>query len=147
MRRHRIDRTASLATAHAEALLEDLLKAGIDPAAREHVVLAGGWRVRVEVSPAPPEELVPGLNACGRAVLRLLWDAEGALSAAKVREALERKGLGVFGLVTVQRALRELHRRHKAVCLSTRRPRGYYLPQRLPLFRVRPAPDDNEVDN
>ena len=92
--------------------------------------------MRVEASPAPPEELIAGLNDCGRAVLALLWDAEGPLSAEKVRDKLEAQG-AVFGLITVQRALRLLHRTHKAVEHSGHRSRGDY----LPLFRVKPRPD------
>jgi hypothetical protein len=92
---------------------------------------------------------VPNLNECGRAVLRLLWDAEGPLSAEKVRDKLEGQG-ETFGLITVQRALRLLHRTHGEVEHSKHYPKGYYLPQRLPLFRVKPRPDagtDNQLDN
>jgi ribosome-binding protein aMBF1 (putative translation factor) len=67
-------------------------------------------------------------------VAELLWDADQPLSAERVRDELERQGL-LFGLITVQRALRELHRRHRAIEHSAHKPRGYYFPQRLPLFR------------
>src|SRR5262245_26138334 len=146
---HHFDRPAVAVRACAEQLLAGLIAAGDDPRAVYAVLSAGGWRVRVEVSPAPPEELVAGLNDCGRAVLALLWDAEGPLSAEKIRHQLEAKG-AVFGLITVQRALRELHRTHGTIEHSRHRPRGYYLPQRLPLFRVQPRrddADDNELDN
>ena len=145
-----IDRVAVLARAHAEQLLADLMRTEDEPDAHGATLSLGGWRVRVEVSPAPPEELVPGVNDCGRAVLALLWDAEGPLSAERVRDKLEALGMGTFGLITVQRALRLLHRRHGVVELSRFRPRGYYLPQRLPLFRVKPRSEaraDNEHDN
>lgn len=142
-----IDPVASVVSGHAEAVLRDLLllaERGLDPRAFAEVVTLGGWKVRLEVSPAPPEDLVPNLNPCGRAVLSLLWDADSPLSAERVREALEAKGLGIFGLITVKRALRCLHRDHKAIAHSRFRPRGYYLPQRLPLFRVRPRPESAE---
>src|SRR5262245_4123964 len=137
---HHFDRPAVAVRACAEQLLAGLIAAGDDPRAVYAVLSAGGWRVRVEVSPAPPEELVAGLNDCGRAVLALLWDAEGPLSAEKIRDKLEALGQ-VFGLITVKRALRLLHRTHKVVEHSRRRPKGYYLAQRLPLFRVKPRPD------
>lgn len=151
MRDDRIDPVASLVAAYAEGLLRDLGAVNCEPSARCSVLSLGGWKVRVEVSPSPPEELVCGLNPCGRAVLALLWDAEGPISAEKVRDALEESKL-IFGLITVQRALRLLHRQHKVVEHSRHWPRGYYLPQRLPLFRVKPRPesdadgDDNELD-
>lgn len=141
-----INPLSSLTDGYARSLLDDLQKAGTEPRARVCTLTLGGWKGRVEVSPAPPAELVPGLNPCGRAVLTLLWDAEGPLSVERVREALEDRKLGLFGEVTVRRALRLLHREHKVVCLSTHRPRGYYLPQRLPLFRVKPQPDDDDQE-
>ena len=144
-----IGRAAVLARAYAELLLADLILAEVEPGPHHSAQLSlGGWRVRVEASPAPPEELVPGLNECGRAVLALLWEAEGPLSAEKVRDKLEAQGK-VFGLITVKRALRLLHRGHDVVELSRHRPKGYYLPQRLPLFRVKPQPEggaDTELD-
>ena len=145
-----IDRAAVLARAHAEQLLADLMRIEDEPDAHGATLSLGGWRVRVEVSPAPPEELAPGLNPCGRAVLALLWAAEEPLSAERVRDKLEALSLGTFGLITVQRALRLLHREHEVVERSRFRPRGYYLPQRLPIFRVKPRPEgcaDNEHDN
>ena len=146
-----IDRAGAAVRAAAEQLLADLLLAGVEPGPHHSALLSlGGWRVRVEASAAPPEELVAGLNDCGRAVVALLWDAEGPLSAERVRGKLEAQGRGTFGLITVQRALRLLHRRHGVVELSRFRPRGYYLPQRLPIFRVKPRTDgcaDNEHDN
>jgi hypothetical protein len=132
---HHLDRVGALVAAHADALLRDLERLGSDPSARSAALSAGGWRVRVEASPAGPAGLAPGLNACGRAAAELLWDAAEPLSAERVRDELEKKGR-LFGLITVQRALRELHRRHKAIAHSAHKPRGYYFPQRLPLFRA-----------
>jgi hypothetical protein len=143
-----LDRPAVAVRACAEQLLTDLIASREDPSARGVTLSLGGWRVRVEACPSPPEELVPGLNECGRAALALLWHAGGPLSAEKVRDKLEAEGK-IFGLITVKRALRLLHRGHGVVEHSRHRPRGYYLPQRLPLFRVRPrreAGADNQLD-
>jgi hypothetical protein len=95
-------RPAAAERACAEQLLADLLRAGTDPTARGVMLSVGGWRVRVEAAPSRPEELAPDLNECGRAVLRLLWDAYSPLSAEKVRDKLEAEGQ-VFGLITVKR--------------------------------------------
>jgi hypothetical protein len=142
-----VDRVASLTEGYAELLLGDLRRATVAPGAHAAVLVLDGWRVRVEVSPASSDELVPGLNPCGRAIVSLLWDADLPLPAGRVRDALEDKELGIFGLITVRRALRLLHRAHAVLALSRARPRGYYLPHRLPLFRARPKPDDHRDDH
>src|SRR5262249_58938945 len=65
--------------------------------------------------------------------LRLLAQAVAPLSSAEVRKELEGTGAGTHGLVTVERALRRL-RELRLVGLSARSPRGFYLPDTMPLF-------------
>jgi hypothetical protein len=66
-------------------------------------------------------------------LLLLTW-AQEPLSAARVCRDLERRDLGIYAEITVKRSLAKLKRWGQ---LGTRRraPRGYYLPDNLPLFR------------
>ena len=49
-----IGRVAVLARAYAELLLADLILAEVEPGPHHSALLSlGGWRVRVEASPAP----------------------------------------------------------------------------------------------
>jgi hypothetical protein len=47
---------------------------------------------------------------------------------------LEKRGLGVYAEITVKRSLAK-RRRWQLVANRRRAPRGYYLPENLPLFR------------
>jgi hypothetical protein len=94
----------------------------------------GGWTVLAFALPTPAGLGVPGLTECDRDCLALLAQAPEPLSAARVCRDLEKRGLGIYAEITVKRSLAKLKRWGQ---LGTRRraPRGYYLPDNLPLFR------------
>jgi hypothetical protein len=98
------------------------------------VEAGGGWTVLVAALPTPAGEDVPGLTDCDRDCLLLLTGAQEPLSAARVCRDLEKRGLGVYAEITVKRALAKL-KRWQLVANRKRAPRGYYLPENLPLFR------------
>jgi hypothetical protein len=102
------------------------------PAAALHA--AAGWTVLLLVFPTPVGDDEPGLTACDRDCLGLLAQAKEPLSGVRVRAELERRGIAVYGEVTVKRSLAKLRRRG-VVSNSRMAPRGYYLPETLPLSR------------
>ena len=89
------------------------------------------------IAPQAPSEGVAGLSGCDRDCLALLGSADEPLSAARVRDELEQRGDAIHGLITVKRSLAKL-RRMKLVSNSKKSPRGFFLPDRLPLLRLRP---------
>jgi hypothetical protein len=84
--------------------------------------------------PTPAGEDVPGLTECDRDCLAYLAAACEPLSAARVRRELEKKGIAIHAEITVKRSLARL-KRLGLVANSRKTPRGYYLPENLPLFR------------
>jgi len=94
--------------------------------------------VLVVVAASRPGDDPPGLNPCGKDILALLATAEEPLSGERIRKEMEKQGIGVHAQITVKRTLARL-RKEKVVSNSRRAPRGYFLPERLPLLRVRPA--------
>jgi hypothetical protein len=77
---------------------------------------------------------VPGLTECDRDCLAFLAAAREPLSAARVRRELEKKDIAIHAEITVKRSLARL-KRLGLVCNRRKAPRGYYLPENLPLFR------------
>jgi hypothetical protein len=131
-----VDRVRSLVLGHARALADDLTAAGAAPRPEAAVEAGGGWTILVAALPTPAGEDVPELTNCDRDCLLLLTGAQEPLSAARVCRQLDKRGLAVWSLITVKRSLAKLKR---LGLLGNRRraPRGYYLPDNLPLFRHR----------
>lgn len=134
---HTIDVPGSLAKGYAVQIIDDLLASRAVPSSAASQAIADGWRVLVIVSPANPAEERTDFSPCERDCLDLLAIATRPLSAAKIRDALEESDR-IHALVTVERAMTRL-RRVGIVSNSGKRPRGYFLPERLPLLRLRPA--------
>jgi hypothetical protein len=129
-----VDRVRSLVVGHAQSCLADLAGTGAVPRADAAVRAAGGWTVLVVVFPTLPAEGVPGLTECDRDCLGILAQAREPLPAARVRRDLEKRRVGIYAEITVKRSLIRLKQRG-LVANSRRSPRGYYLPENLPLFR------------
>src|SRR4051794_14864263 len=128
------DRAASLASAYALQAVEDL-HAGKDmPHAAAGTATAHGWSVVVIVTPAAPGDGLDHLTQCDRDCLALLAQATAPLSGHRVRKAMEGRGVGVWGLVTVKRSLAKL-RRLRLVSNSRRGQRGYFLVETAPIIR------------
>jgi hypothetical protein len=84
--------------------------------------------------PTPAESTVPGLTDCDRDCLAYLAAACEPLSAARVRRELEKKRIAIHAEITVKQSLARL--KHLGLLANSRKaPRGYYLPENLPLFR------------
>jgi hypothetical protein len=130
------DRVRALVQAMAATCLGELADAGAVP--RPEGVLRSweGWTVLLLAFPTPAGDGEAGLTDCDRDCLALLAQAREPLSAARVRRDLEKRGIGIWAEITVKRSLARLKRR-RLVCNSRRCPRGYYLPENLPLFRSR----------
>ena len=129
-----VDGAQSLAEGYARACLADLLKAGGGTRPGLAVLAEGGWAVFLSVFPAPAPAAPggPALSDCERDCLLLLSQAQDNLPAARVRDELESRGIGIYAEITVKRALANLHKRLKLVCNSSKRPRGYWLPEASP---------------
>src|SRR5262245_31614651 len=129
-----LDRAACLAAAHGAALLADLKASGAAPGHAAFAGSAGGYCVLVIVAPSGPAEGIDGLSQCERDCLALLAQATAPLSAVRVRRELEKRGIGIWGIATVKRALARL-RRLGLVSNARRGARGYYLPETSPIVR------------
>jgi hypothetical protein len=129
-----VDAVRSLVQGYAQECLGDLAQRGDVPRPEAAVVEGGGWTVLVVAFPTPPGEHVPGLTDCDRDCLALLAKVQEPLSAARVRRELEKRGTAIHAEITVKRSLARMKRRG-LVGNSRRAPRGYYLPENLPLFR------------
>jgi hypothetical protein len=129
-----VDPVRSLVSAYANECLEDLSRAGCVPRADAAVKAGGGWTVLLVAFPTPAGDGVPGLTECDRHCLAYLAAACEPLSAARVCKELERKNIAIHAEITVKRSLARL-KRLGLVANSRKAPRGYYLPERLPLFQ------------
>src|SRR5262245_16813201 len=117
-----IDRAGSLVNGYGEMLLADLKSSGDTPRPAAYNDTAHGWTVLVIACPVPAGERVPGLNPCAKDVLTLLASTDEPLSAARIRKAMEKEGIGVHAQITVRRALQRL-RDLRLVSLSRCRPK------------------------
>jgi hypothetical protein len=129
-----VDRVRSLVLGHAQALADDLAAAGVLPRPEAAVETREGWTILAVALPTPAGLGVPGLTECDHDCLTLLAQAPEPLSAARVCRDLEKRGLGIYAEITVKRSLARL-KRWGLVANRRRAPRGYYLPDHLPLFR------------
>jgi hypothetical protein len=129
-----VDRVRSLVLGYARPLADDLTAAGCVPRPEAAVETGGGWTILVAALPTPAGEDVPVLTDCDRDCLLLLAGAQEPMSAARVCCDLEKRGLGIYAEITVKRSLAKL-KRWQLVANRKRAPRGYYLPENLPLFR------------
>src|SRR5262249_13743613 len=105
---------------------------------------AGAWSILLAVFPTPADQRLLKLRDCDRDCLSLLAMYDIPLPAEKIRNLLEGRGIGIYSLITVKRALARL----KALRLienSKRKQRGYFLLDTLPLFRC-PPPTEPEPD-
>jgi hypothetical protein len=93
----------------------------------------GGWTTLILAFPTPPEDMAAGLSECDRDCLAFLATACRPWSAARLRKQLEKQG-SIYGEITVKRSLARM-KRLGIVFNSRCSPRGYYLPERMPLFR------------
>jgi hypothetical protein len=130
-----VEKVRSLLGGFAAACLESLLAAGASPRPSSTVLAGGGWTVRVSVSPSPadPGE-APRLSECERDCLELLLQLPEPMSAARLRRALEERGVGVWAGITVKRALARLHRELRIIRNNRRGARGYWHPDAPSLF-------------
>jgi hypothetical protein len=131
-----VDRFTSLAEGHAEALLDDLIEAGVVPRQGVTARSRGDWTVVLLAMPTPAAGLLP-LTECDVDCIKLLVGASEPLSGARACRELDRLGIGVHGESTVKRSLARLKRLGLARN-SRRSPRGYSFADAGPLFR-RPA--------
>lgn len=119
--------------AYAEGCAERLAATPDKPHPEAAVRSAGGWTVLVLAYPTPDGPRHVGLTDCDKDCLSLLAQSRAPLSAERVCRDLEKQRIGVYGIATVKRALARL-KRTGLVCNSRRSPRGYYLPELLPLL-------------
>jgi hypothetical protein len=127
------DTVQPIVAAHAEGCLTALLQSA--PRAEAALRTGRGWTVCLLAFPTPAGATEPpGLTACDRDCLALLAQAQEPLSGTRARKELEKRSIGIYGLVTVKRSLAKL-KRLGLVSNSKRSPRGYFLPENLPLFR------------
>jgi hypothetical protein len=129
-----IDRVRSLVVGHGSACLAELEQSAAIPRAEASLQNGARWTLLVVALPLPTGQGVPGLTECDRDCLALLARSNEPLSAARARRELERGTGGVYAEITVKRSLTKL-KRLGIVCNSRKRPRGYYLPEALPLLR------------
>jgi len=128
------DRVRPLVSGHAEACLQGLRHSGQPPRPEAVVRTGGGWTVLLVAFGTPPGEAAAGLTDCDRDCLALLAQARQPLSAVRVHRELEQRGIGIWGIATVNRPLARL-KRMELVHNSRHSPRGYYLAENLPLFQ------------
>jgi hypothetical protein len=129
-----VDKVRSLVTSYAQACLADLLEVGAVPRTEAAMQTGAGWTVLAVVLPTPPGQDRPGLTVCDRDCLELLASSTVTLSAARVRNELEQRGIGIYGLITVKRSLQKM-KRLGILGNSRKVVRGYYLLEDVPLFR------------
>jgi hypothetical protein len=128
-----VDKVRSIVEALTGAGLADLVRAGCATQPDACLKSQDGWCILVAVFPTPTTLDLPSLTDCDRHCLALLAQCSEPLSAVRVRRELERRQVAIYGEVTVKRALARLHRLG-VVTNSRRRPRGYALPDTLPLI-------------
>jgi hypothetical protein len=132
-----VEKVRSVLDGHAAACLDDLLRSGAPPRPGSAVLARGGWTVRVSVTPAPAADdpgAAPRLSECERDCLELLVQLHEPMSAARLRRALEERGVGVWAGITVKRALARLHRELHLIRNNRRGARGYWHPDAPSLF-------------
>jgi hypothetical protein len=110
---------------HAHQCLQDLQKLDMVPQPEAVLCSGGGWTVLLVTYPTPAGADPSGLSDCDRDCLCLLAQVSRPLSAARVRNELEKRGR-IWGIATVKRSLAGM-KRLKLVCNSRRRPRGYWI--------------------
>jgi hypothetical protein len=140
-----VDRVRSIVEALGQGGLAELLQAGEVPRPGLTVRAGGGWTLIVAAFPTPATEQLPDPNSCEKDCLALLAASAQPLAAARARKELERRDFGIYSLITVKRALANLHLRRKLIANSRRRPRGYFLPNVLPLLRSAGSRQDTEL--
>jgi hypothetical protein len=117
----------------AQACLARLQQSGQGPCPEAALRAGGGWTVLVIAFPSPDGQPCPGLTDCDRDCLALLGQVQEPLSGVRVHQQLEERG-DLHGLITVKRSLAKL-KQLRLVSNSRTAPRGYYLPEKLPLFQ------------
>jgi hypothetical protein len=131
---NREDKVRSLVSGYAQALLLALVRAGERPRPEAASEAGGGWTTLVIAFPTPVEDGLSGLTECDRDCLAFLATAREPFSAARLRNEREKNEVGIHGGITVKRSLTKLKGRG-LVANSRTAPRGYYLPELLPLMR------------
>jgi hypothetical protein len=130
------DDAQSLVDKHARACLADFLhvEGGSCPAVA--ITRCPGATVIVAAFPPVPDHDAPDLSECDQAVLTLLAGRTINVPAPRIRDELETRGLYVCSLDTIKRSLRKL-KGLRLIVSSKRKPRGYHLPDDIPLFLFR----------
>jgi hypothetical protein len=127
-----INKFLSIVRGYAQQCLADLRAS--DEFRSEVVVESDGkLTVVVVVFPTPTASQRLGLTDCEKTCLALLAQATEPISAPQLRRELEERNIGIWAEVTVKRALLQLARLG-LVCGSRRKPRGYWLADKTPLF-------------
>src|SRR5262245_11077199 len=122
-----------LADKHARACLVDFLREESSSRPVVAIVRSPGATVMVAVFPSLPDCDAPDLSECDQAVLTLLAGKHFTFPAQRIRDELEIRGLYVCSLDTIKRSLQKL-KGLRLVVSSKRKPRGYHLPDDIPLF-------------
>jgi hypothetical protein len=131
------DTVQSLVDRYARACLAEFLRAESHSRPVVAITRCPGATVVVAAFPSLPDYDAPDLTECDQAVLTLLAGRNINVPAPRIRDELEIRGLYVCSLDTIKRSLRKL-KGLRLIVSSKRKPRGYHLPDDIPLFL--PAP-------
>jgi len=128
-----INKVQSLVTGYATGLLTDLSQIDESARAEATVEVTERWVVLVAVVPAKqaPETQQTTTTECDKDCLALLAQLQRPLSAARLCKELDKRGI-IWAEITVKRSLAKL-RSWGLVSNSRRSPRGYFLPETLPI--------------
>jgi hypothetical protein len=133
----------------AESLVREYLRCcltimGDDPVLRSTVLYESGKALAVVLVPVPaPGKGETVLSQCEQDIISLLMKLSDPMPAEKIRDEMELKRIGTWGLRTVKRALARLKDELELIGNVRRkrkfRPRGYYLlAKQMELFRDNP---------
>ncbi len=127
------DRVQSLVDKHARDCLAEFLRAERGSGPVVSIVRVPAATVVVAAFSPLPDHDAPDLTECDQAVLTLLAGRTINVPAPRIRDELETRGLYVCSLDTIKRSLRKL-KGLRLIVSSKRKPRGYHLPDDIPLF-------------
>jgi hypothetical protein len=128
----------SLVDKHARACLAEFLRAETGSGPVVSIVRSPGATVVVAAFSPLPDHDAPDLTECDQAVLTLLAGKHITFPAQRIRDELETRGLYICSLDTIKRSLRKL-KGLRLIVSSKRKPRGYHLPDDIPLFLSAPV--------
>jgi len=123
----------SLLDEHARACLAEFLESQDKPRPVVSIIRSPNATVIVAAFSPLPDHDAPDLTECDQAILTLLAGRNINVPARRIRNELETRGLYVCSLDTIKRSLCKL-KALRLVVSSKKKPRGYHLPDDLPLF-------------